>query len=43
MNAGIGKKWKCDGLTDGRTEGQTDVKYEIVTYLDIGKCRQCLN
>ena len=32
--AGIGKKWKCDvrtyGRTDVRTEGQTDVKSEIV-------------
>ena len=28
--AGIGKKWKCDVRTDGRTEGQTDVMSEIV-------------
>ena len=28
--AGIGKKWMFDVRTDGRTEGQTDVKSEIV-------------
>ena len=28
--AGIGKKWECDRRTDECTEGQTDVKSEIV-------------